>query len=241
MTFIMNPLLYRYIIKQGKQLDFHEFSDQVAPLAFGYPPVLSGRFPGMHEQIVRSFRLLQGDGLTSLTESMMGNLLLVFRQDHLGERRGEGAEGEDKAEAVAEGGWRTESMYEFCHSVMFEATFLTMYGKPPQAGRHSGMRILREDFIKFDNMFPLLIARVPIWLLGGTKTIREKLINYFLPHRMSRWANTSQFIRNRSEVFEQYDSLRDIDKAGDSSYFYQISYWLCLHARSIAFLTWVLK
>lgn len=204
MTFIMNPLLYPYVIKHGKQLDFHEFSDQVAPVTFGYPPVRSGKFPGMDEQIQRSFRLLQGENLTSLTESMMGNLMLVFRQDHLKETEVRGNE---------HGSWRTESMYQFCSSVMFEATFLTIYGQPKYASRHSGMSTLREQFVKFDNMFPLLIAQIPISLLGWTKSIREELINYFLPQKMAQWSNTSQFIKKRAELFEQYDCLGDIDKA----------------------------
>ncbi|XP_008291411.1 25-hydroxycholesterol 7-alpha-hydroxylase [Stegastes partitus] len=197
MTFIMDPLLYPNIIKHGRQLDFHEFSNKVAPFTFGYPPVLSGKFPGLPEQVRRSFQLLQGDSLTPLTESMMGNLMLVFRQDHLGR----------------DGGWRSGSLYEFCHSVMFEATLLTMYGTPPTARRHGGMDALRDDFIRFDNMFPLLIAQIPIWLLGRTKAVRDKLIDFFLPPRMSCWSNASQFIRRRAEVFEQYSALRDVDKA----------------------------
>lgn len=194
----MDPLMYPNIIKQGRQLDFHEFSNKVAPVTFGYPPVVDWKYPGLSEQIKRSFTLLQGDNLTSLTESMMGNLMLVFRQDHLRE----------------DGGWKSGNMFEFCFSIMFEATFLTMYGRPPSTRRHSGMVLLMEDFIKFDTMFPLLIAQIPIWLLGRTNAIRKKLINYFLPNRMSCWSNTSQFIKTRSEVFEHYDTLRDIDKAG---------------------------
>ncbi|XP_029309478.1 25-hydroxycholesterol 7-alpha-hydroxylase [Cottoperca gobio] len=201
MTFIMDPLLYPNVIKHGRQLDFHEFANKVSPGTFGYPPVISVKFPGMQEQIKRSFQLLQGDNLSTLTESMMGNLMLVFRQDHLCDGPRE------------EGGWRSGSMYEFCNSVMFEATFLTMYGRPQAASRHGGMGVLREDFVRFDNMFPLLIAQMPIWLLGQTKAIREKLINYFLPHRMSCWSDTSQFIRMRSELLDQYDTLRDVDKA----------------------------
>lgn len=200
MTFIMDPLLYPNIIKHGRQLDFHEFSNKVAPFTFGYPRVTSGKYPGLREQIQRSFQLLQGDSLTPLTETMMGNLMLVFRQDHLEQ----------------DGGWRSGSMYEFCYSVMFEATFLTMYGRPAAQRRHSGMSALREDFIRFDNKFPLLIAQMPLWLLGQTKAVRDKLINYFLPHRMSSWSNTSQFIRKRSELFEQHDALKDVDKAGTS-------------------------
>lgn len=196
MTFIMDPLLYPTIIKQGRQLDFHEFSNRVASFAFDYPPVTS-EFPGLQEQITRGFILLQGDNLAPLTESMMGNLMLVFRQDYLDQ----------------ESSWKTAYMYKFCNSIMFEATFLTMYGKPPSASRHSGMSVLETDFVKFDKMFPLLIAQIPIWLLGRTKAIRERLINYFLPHQMSCWSHSSEFIRMRSEMFEQYDTLRDYDKA----------------------------
>ncbi|KAM9845259.1 cytochrome P450 7B1 isoform 2-T2 [Aulostomus maculatus] len=201
MTFIMDPRLYPSIIKHGRQLDFHEFSNKVAPFTFNYPPVISLKFPGLREQIRHSFQLLQGDNLTALTESMMDNLMLVFRQDHLAES----LQGDE--------GWKVASMYEFCISIMFEATFLTMYGRPASAGRHSGMELLREDFVQFDSMFPLLIAQIPIWLLGRTKMSRQNLIQYFLPQRMSCWSNASQFIKMRSEVFEQYDALRDVDKA----------------------------
>jgi oxysterol 7-alpha-hydroxylase len=208
MTFIMNPLLYPYVIKHGKQLDFHEFSDQVAPVTFGYPPVGSGKFPGMSEHIQRSFHLLQGNNLNNLTESLMGNLMFVFRQDYL----------------TGESEWRTESVYQLCNSIMFEATFLTLFGKPAHSSRHSGMVTLREDFVKFDTMFPLLIARIPISLLGGTKATRDKLINYFHPQRMSGWSNTSGFIKERAAVLEQYDSLGDVDKAGKHRCFS-----LCIH------------
>ncbi|XP_054876614.1 cytochrome P450 7B1-like isoform X2 [Poeciliopsis prolifica] len=197
MTFIMDPLLYPSIIKQGRQLDFHEFTNKVAPLTFGYPPVLGTAFPGLWEQIRRSFQLLQGDHLVPLTESMMGNLMLVFRQDHLN-----GASD-----------WRRGSLYEFCCSVMFEATFLTIYGRPATGVRHGGMDRLRNDFHKFDNMFPFLIAQIPIRLLGRTLAIRQKLTSYFLPQHMSQWTNTSQFIQRRAELFEQHDKLKDMDKA----------------------------
>uniref|UniRef100_A0A8C6NXR3 Cytochrome P450 family 7 subfamily B member 1 n=1 Tax=Nothobranchius furzeri TaxID=105023 RepID=A0A8C6NXR3_NOTFU len=197
MTFIMDPLLYPNIIKHGRQLDFHKFTQEVVPSTFGYPPVLDEVYPGLWDQIRRSFQLLQGDNLSPLTESMMGNLMLVFRQDHFDQ----------------DGGWKTNSMYEFCSSAMFEATFLTIYGKPETGSRHVEMEKLREDFVKFDNVFPLLIAQIPIWLLGQTKAIREKLISYFLPQQMSRWSNMSQFIRRRSELFNQQGQLKDVHKA----------------------------
>ncbi|XP_017260555.1 cytochrome P450 7B1 [Kryptolebias marmoratus] len=199
MTFIMDPLLYPSIIKHGRQLDFDKFTMRVAPRVFGYTK--TELFPGLWDQVKRCYQLLQGDSLTPLTESMMANLMLVFRQDHL-----------DQGHS-----WRTGNMYEFCALVMFEATFLTIYGKPETGIRHHQMDQLWNNFVEFDNMFPYLFAEVPIWLLGRTKAIRQKLISHFLPQRMSRWSNTCQFIRRRSELFDQYDKLKDVDKAAHHS------------------------
>nr|XP_046263244.1 cytochrome P450 7B1 [Scatophagus argus] len=201
MTFIMDPFMYPSIIKHGRQLDFHKFSEKVAPVVFGYPPVRSGNYPGLHEEILRSFKLLQGDNLTALTESMMGNLMLVFRQDHMNVSSGE------------ESSWKSASMYDFCNSVMFEATFHTIYGRPASSSRHSEMGMLKENFDSFDTMFPLLVAKVPIRLLRRANASRKKLINYFLPHQMSCWSSTSQFVKRRRELFDQYGTLRAIDKA----------------------------
>lgn len=198
MTFILDPLVYPSVIKQSRQLDFHQFSNQVSPVTFGYPAV-DQRYPGLKDDIQRTFNLLQGDNLTALTESMMGNLMTVFRLDHLQQ----------------DGGWRSCNMFQFCYSIMFEATFLTMYGRPASGRRHSGMDLLRENFIKFDNMFPLLIAQIPIWLLGQTSATRQMLHNYLLPNKLSCWFNMSEFIKRRSELFERYDSLSDADKAGE--------------------------
>ncbi|XP_013885208.1 25-hydroxycholesterol 7-alpha-hydroxylase [Austrofundulus limnaeus] len=195
MTFIMDPLLYPSIIKHGRQLDFHELTERLAPLVFGYPSMKT--FPGLSEQISRAYRFLQGDSLTSLTESMMGNLMLVFCQDHLDPGQG----------------WRSGNLYEFCSSVMFEATFLTIYGRPQTGSRHQHMDQLLKDFLQFDAMFPYLSAEVPIWLLGRTKTVRQKLISHFLPQRLSCWSDKCQFIQARLELFNLYDKLRDVDKA----------------------------
>nr|XP_057923127.1 cytochrome P450 7B1 [Doryrhamphus excisus] len=197
MTFIMDPLMYPAIIKHGRQLDFHQFSQKVAPLTFGYPPVNSGKFPGLDEQIKRSFQLLQGDHLTMLTESMMANLMMVLRQDHLN----------------GDATWRTAGLFDFCQSIMFEATFLTLYGRPGNAARHSRMAELRDQFVRFDAVFPLLIAQIPIWLLGRIQSVRDKLIRFFLPQTTSSWSHASHFIQRRSELFEQQNLLRDIDKA----------------------------
>lgn len=211
MTFVMNPLLYPAVIKQGKQLDFHEFSDAAASKTFGYPAVRTARFPGLSDKIQRSYHLLQGSALNPLTSKMMGNLQLVL-QDILSSHV-----------SGIEHDWRQEGLYEFCERVMFEATFLTLYGQPPStnmdvyANLHKERWIdeLRDNFRKFDAMFPLLIAQIPISLLGRTKSIREELIRFFHPHRMAEWTNPSEFIHARMDLFQQYDTLKGLDKAGN--------------------------
>uniref|UniRef100_A0A8B9HZW3 Cytochrome P450, family 7, subfamily B, polypeptide 1 n=1 Tax=Astyanax mexicanus TaxID=7994 RepID=A0A8B9HZW3_ASTMX len=224
MTFVMNPLLYPAVIKQGKQLDFHEFSDAAASTTFGYPAVRSGRFPGMSERIQKLFLLLQGPALNSLTHRMMGNLQRVVRQHFLSWGGG------------PECDWRRDGLYEFCERVMFEATFLTLYGHPSRANTETKktseeicwIDTLRENFKKFDAKFPLLIARVPIGLLGKTKSIREELIRFFHPCRMAEWSSPSEFVQMRTELFHQYDTLKDLDRAGNTKMSF-LSFWAYSH------------
>ncbi|XP_068604782.1 cytochrome P450 7B1 [Brachionichthys hirsutus] len=200
MTFIMDPFMYPSVVKNARQLDFHKFSNRIAPIVFGYPSVRN--FPGLHEEVLRTFKLLQGDNLTALTESMMGNLMLLFRQDHMGGRAGGAA------------AWKSAGIYEFCYSVMFEANFLTIYGRPASAGRHREMNALREDFAKFDSTFPLLVVDVPIGLLRQAKASRDKLLDFVLPRRISCLSDTSLFVRRRAEMLDHRDAMRDVDKAG---------------------------
>ncbi|KAK3513705.1 hypothetical protein QTP70_028901 [Hemibagrus guttatus] len=208
MTFVMDPLLYPAVIKHGKQLDFHEFSDTAASKTFGYPAVCTGRFPGLSDKIHRLYQLLQGSTLNSLSHKMMENLQDVLQKDFLSVH----AEGKECE-------WRQEDLYKFCERVMFEATFLTLYGRPPHTNidahlqRESWIEVLLNNFRKFDAMFPLLIAGIPIGLLGKTKSIREQIIRFFHPHRMAEWTSPSEFIQARLDLFEQYDTLKDLDKA----------------------------
>ncbi|XP_037132549.1 cytochrome P450 7B1 isoform X1 [Syngnathus acus] len=197
MTFIMDPLMYPAVIKEGRRLDFHEFSGRAAPAAFGYPRITEGTFPGLAEQIERAYGLLRGEQLTALTQSMMGNLMTLFRQDHL------------KPGAT----WRERGLYDFCLDVMLEATFLTLYGRPAQGSRHTHAAQLKTHFVHFDEAFPLLIAQVPAWLLGRARAARRKLTDYLAAPGMSDWADASLFIRRRAQLLEGHPVMGDADKA----------------------------
>ncbi|KAL0201279.1 hypothetical protein M9458_004466, partial [Cirrhinus mrigala] len=194
----MNPLQYPSVIKHGKQLDFHTFSDSAASRTFGYPPVRSGLFPGMSDSIQRSYTLLQGPALDPLTFSMMGNLQQVLRRRFLSSK-----------ESGSDSNWQEAELYEFCKCVMFQTTFNTLYGH--SSNLHLDQ--LREDFEKFDAIFPLLMARVPIAMLGKTKEIREKLTRFFYPQKVAEWNTPCEFIQTRTALFQQYDTLQERDKA----------------------------
>ncbi|XP_043921386.1 cytochrome P450 7B1 [Protopterus annectens] len=195
-TYIMDPLQYGFIIRQGKQLDFQDFALSMASRTFAYPPMIETKFPGLSEKVHKAYQHLQGDSLNKLTESMNKNLQLVLCEKSI-------------QETVD---WRTEKLYSFCNRVMFEASFLSVYGKCQDGQRHSFIDRLKEDFNTFDKMFPYLVANVPIELLGATKKIRKDIINIFLCKNVMKWHETSDVVRCRRDLFEEYE-LRDQEKA----------------------------
>ncbi|KAJ8401265.1 hypothetical protein AAFF_G00384960 [Aldrovandia affinis] len=195
-TFVMDPVLYPCVIKQGKKLDFHELSHKAGQTVFTFPPDLG--IQGLAENLAHTFSFLRGDHLILLTESMMGNLQLVLKQDYLCE----------------ESGWRVGGVHHFCRHVMFEATFLTLFGKPSHTTRHVDTDALREKLFQFDGVFLLLLAQVPISLLGSMKTIREEIICSLLPENRQKWCGTSRFLQETANMLDLYPMFREKDKAG---------------------------
>ncbi|XP_069477216.1 cytochrome P450 7B1 isoform X2 [Ambystoma mexicanum] len=196
MTFIMDPCQYQHVTKHGKQLDFSEFASDMASRTFDYPRLTEAAFPQLNDSMHKAYKILQGDGLSELTSSMMGNLQHVFKR---------------KFSQAAD--WRKEKLYEFCCSVMFEASFMTLYGTNPAADGQKDISEIRDKFSKFDAKFPYLFTSIPIVLLGATKKTREALIHTFFPDKMSRRLGVSDLVQYRSSVLDKYEQLLDYDKA----------------------------
>ncbi|XP_063040159.1 cytochrome P450 7B1 [Engraulis encrasicolus] len=210
MTFVMNPLWYPAVVKHARQLDFHVFTDKVAPPTFGYPPVHSGAFPGLSDRIQSSFQLLQGDQLTHLSQSMMGNLLATLRQHLMWPAAG--GRGETEAAPPDRPGLTREmGLYALCESLMFHASILTLYGKHDRTHSPAVLEELRGKFSKFDASFPLLVGGVPIWLLVRTNALRGELIKHFDPRSMQQWSSPSEFITTRAQLLDEY-RLTDMEK-----------------------------
>ncbi|XP_064409765.1 cytochrome P450 7B1 [Latimeria chalumnae] len=228
-TFVMDPFLYINVIRYRKQIDFQQFADDIASKTFGYPAINEDKFPSLNERIHKSYKYLQGETLENLTETLRNNLQWIFKRE-LPEVRD----------------WRNEEMYHFCCRLMFEANFLTLYGKNCAIGGHKQMTEIRSMFEKFDKMFPYLVARIPIQLLGSTRSIREKLINYFLPKNMAVWKESSEIVQARKQLLEQYEVLMEKDKAAHHFAFLWASvgntlpatfwalYYLVMHPEALA-------
>ncbi|XP_009869733.1 PREDICTED: 25-hydroxycholesterol 7-alpha-hydroxylase [Apaloderma vittatum] len=195
-TFIMDPFQYVYVIRNSKQLEFHEFADKMASKTFDYPALSNGKFPDLKENLHRIYQYLQGKPLDIISDHMMKNLQDIF---------------EWKCSQATD--WETEKMYKFCCSVMFEASFVTLYGRVPAADGHKVISEIRDKFIKFDASFPYLAANIPIELLGATKKVRKELIHHFLLQNMTKWLGGSKVVQARQDIFEKYELLGDYDKA----------------------------
>ncbi|XP_064363541.1 cytochrome P450 7B1 isoform X2 [Dromaius novaehollandiae] len=195
-TFIMDPFQYVYVIRNSKQLEFHEFANKMASKTFDYPALSKAKFPDLKENLHRIYQYLQGKPLDIISDHMMKNLQDIF---------------EWKCSQATD--WETEKMYKFCCSVMFEASFVTLYGRVPAADGHKVISEIRDKFIKFDASFPYLAANIPIELLGATKRVRKELIHHFLLQNMTKWLGGSKVVQARQDIFEKYELLRDYDKA----------------------------
>ncbi|XP_072267222.1 cytochrome P450 7B1 isoform X2 [Pyxicephalus adspersus] len=192
----MDPTQFQYVIRNGKKLDFHEFSNEMASRTFNYPRLTESKFPQLQDGMSKIYKIMQGKSLDKLSDSMMINLQRVFKW---------------KFSQATD--WRTENMYQFCCSIMFEASFMTLYGRDPVADGRNVISEMREKFTKFDAKFPYLVVNVPIALLGDTKTIREQLIHFFMPNKMDARRDLSDVIQARKDILENYDVLQDYDKA----------------------------
>ncbi|XP_053571050.1 cytochrome P450 7B1 [Bombina bombina] len=194
-TFIMDPSQFQNVIRHGKQLDFHEFADEMASRTFDYPRLTEAKFPQLNDNLHRIYKILQGRALDKLTDSMMGNLQHVF-----------------KLKFLQATDWKIEKMYQFCCCIMFEASFMTLYGRDPVADGRKVISEIREKFTKFDAKFPYLVINIPIALLGATKKIREELIHIFFRNKMEKRLEVSEVVQTRNNVLEQYE-LQDYDRA----------------------------
>uniref|UniRef100_UPI00398EB04E cytochrome P450 7B1 n=1 Tax=Pristiophorus japonicus TaxID=55135 RepID=UPI00398EB04E len=194
-TFILNPCLYPSVAQHSKQLDFEQFSLTLSAHTFGHPPLNDPKIPISSEEIHRLYSCLQGDELNILSASMMKNLQRVLKQEQVGPTE-----------------WRVDRMYDFCCRIIIEITYVSLYGIAPK-NEQKQITELKEKFIKFDKMFPYLVASIPIELMGNTKMIRKELISYFTSRELDQRLNMAKIIQERKNLLEWYSYLQDHQRA----------------------------
>ncbi|XP_007937679.1 cytochrome P450 7A1 [Orycteropus afer afer] len=199
--FITNPLSYHKVLCHGKHFDWRKFNFTTSAKVFGHRSI-DPNDGHTSENINKTFiKTLQGDALDALTEAMMENLQLVMRPSAL-----------PKTKMAA---WETEGMYSFCYRVMFEAGYLTFFGKDLTRQDSQRALMLRnlDNFKQFDKIFPALVAGLPIHMFKAAHYAREKLAEGLRHENLRRRNCLSDLVSLRMLLNDQLSTFDDLEKA----------------------------
>lgn len=194
-TFVTDPFSFSSVVRQGKNLDFQKFAINFSQRVFGHADFNSPQLSGNYREIHSIFRqTLQGPSLQHLTQSMLCNLQTVLERC-----------------LPHEHDWLEEGLQSFTNRIMFEAGFLTLFGKEDigflqdhgMSGNRISMPKATQDFLVFDHAFPLLAAGVPIGLCTKAWRAREALAEELLHDELHRRKCISDLIQRRMDIFDR--------------------------------------
>ncbi|XP_012965835.1 cytochrome P450 7B1 [Mesocricetus auratus] len=194
-TFILDPFQYHLVMKNPKQLNFSKFSRQVSARAFGVKKLATD--DELNEDLHRHYLLLQGKPLDCLLECMNQQIKEIF-----------------ESQLLKSTDWNTASLFEFCASLIFETTFSVIYGKTLAGNRKKFISELRDDFLKYDEMFPYLITDIPVQLLRKAKALQWKLIEHLTSEKLSQMQGESEIVKERQHVLEKHYLREDFEIGG---------------------------
>ncbi|KAJ8413319.1 hypothetical protein AAFF_G00093150 [Aldrovandia affinis] len=202
LTFITDPFSYSAVFRQGRNLDFQRFAIAFSCKVFGHADFTDPLYSGHYKDVHSIFRqTLQGPVLQELTSGMMENTQIVMQRN-------------DKS------GWMTEGLRSFTNRIMFEAGYLTFFGKEENATAaedSAAKRLLMqkaiEDFFVFDKAFPEMAAGLPIRFCMRAFRAREALAELFYHKYLKRNQKLSALIERRMHVFDQMEQMDELGKA----------------------------
>ncbi|XP_055969171.1 cytochrome P450 7A1 [Sorex fumeus] len=195
--FVTNPLSYQKVLCHGKYFDWKKFHFTTSAKAFGHrsiDPNDGDTTENINKTLIKT---LQGDALNSLTETMMENLQRVMRLQVI---------------PNSQPMWRTEGLYSFCYRVMFEAGYITLFGRDI-TGQDTQKALIRnhlDNFKEFDKIFPALVAGLPIHMFKTAHHAREKLEESFKHENLGKRYHMSELIRFMNDTLSTLD---DMEKA----------------------------
>ncbi|XP_068956124.1 cytochrome P450 7B1 [Petaurus breviceps papuanus] len=190
-TFILNPFQYALVIKNHKQFAFDKFRDEILGKVFLVPT----GFPEMMSRMKDTYKFLQSKSLSLSCNILMQNLQHIVKEQ-LSQAKN----------------WETNQLCKFCTSIIFEATYLTFYGKDPSTNSSKFIHELREDFVKFDDEFLSFLSPFSTLSLRSAKNIRKKLIQNCSSERISKMQETSEIVRTRRIILEKCTELQEHEK-----------------------------
>ncbi|XP_017518973.3 cytochrome P450 7A1 [Manis javanica] len=197
--FITNPLSYHKVLCHGKYFDWKKFHFTTSAKVFGHSSI-DPSDGNTTENISKTFiQTLQGDALNSLTEAMMENLQLVMHPLVVSQSKMPF--------------WVTEGMYSFCYRTMFEAGYLTLFGRDLLAGQDAQKALILnnlDNFKQFDKIFPALVAGLPIHMFKTAHHAREKLAEGLRHQNLGKRDHISELVRFLNDMLS---SLDDMEKA----------------------------
>ncbi|KAG7330044.1 hypothetical protein KOW79_006266 [Hemibagrus wyckioides] len=193
-TFVTDPFSFSSVMRQGKNLDFHKFAMGFSQRVFGHADFTSPVYSESYREVHAIFRqTLQGPSLEQLTQTMLGNLQTVFQLSQPNEKV-----------------WKEEGLQCFTTRIMFEAGFITLFGKKsgllqPEGKGAVGTCIQKanRDFLAFDGAFPALAAGVPIALCARAWRAREALVKGLLHTELQHRMYISDLIQRRMDAFDR--------------------------------------
>ncbi|KAK1797465.1 hypothetical protein P4O66_008323 [Electrophorus voltai] len=194
-TFVTDPFSFSAITRQGKNLDFQKFAMHFSQRVFGHAdfsgPLLSESYREIHALFQQT---LQGPPLQQLTEVMLGNLQAVLGR------------------SLPSGGrWKEEGLQSFTNRIMFEAGYLTLFGKEERllpverAAQVAATCMMKaeRDFMVFDRAFPVLAGGVPIALCMRAWRAREALTEELVQSKLYQRLCISDLIQRRMDAFNR--------------------------------------
>ncbi|XP_018599777.1 cholesterol 7-alpha-monooxygenase-like isoform X2 [Scleropages formosus] len=207
--FLCDPFSFHSVARQGRHLDWKKFHLSTSAKAFGHES-MDPNHGHTTENLQQTFRkTLQGEALPSLIKTMMENLQSAMLPS-----------GTLKASSLH---WQQDGILAFCYKVIFEASYLTLFGQElsahenesplEQEARKATVLNALENYKEFDKIFPALVAGLPIHIFKSGHSARENLAKSFLRQNLSRRRNISDLISLRMHLNDTLTNFDDLSKA----------------------------
>ncbi|KAM4687639.1 cytochrome P450 7A1 [Discoglossus pictus] len=204
--FVTDPFSFNSVMRHGKHFDWEKFHFATSAKAFGHSSIDPSDGGNVHETFMKT---MHGDALDPLITTMMENLQHNMLQP--------------STVKLNNKDWVTDGLYAFCYRVMFEAGYLTLFGKElntnedKNIARQEAQRALIlnaiENFKEFDKIFPALVAGLPIHVFKTAYSARENLAKDLMHENLRKRDNISDLVTLRMFMNDTLTTLTDNDKA----------------------------